>query len=135
MIDTFIKRVERKGLLTILAVGIVTIFLWDGRTSVSLISGGLLGLINLRWITKTVKGILEAYSESLSSKLLIREGSGPARVKKALLLIYFLKLGVLSLILIIVLKAGKVNPPALLAGFTIIILIILFEGIISAKKI
>ncbi len=121
IVDKFLKRVGIKSALIILVIGVLMIIIWDVMVSMSLLLGGMLGLINLRWITKTVRGILVAQN--------------PARAKGAVLSVYLLKLGILSLILIITLRTGKVNPPALLAGFTIIILIILFEGILSAKKI
>jgi len=121
IVDKFLKRVGTKSALIILVIGVLMIIIWDLMVAVSFVFGGMLGLINLRWITKTVSGIIESHN--------------PTRAKGAALSFYLLKLGVLSLVLIITLKTGKVNPPALLAGFTIIILIILFEGILSAKKI
>jgi hypothetical protein len=121
MVDTFLKKIEIKGGLIILIAGVFSAFLWDVRALLSLIFGGVLGLVNLRWISKTVKGILET--------------KNPTSAKRALLFIYLLKLGILSLILIMILKTGRVNAPALLAGFTMIIAIIFIEGIIYAKRV
>ncbi len=121
IIDRFLKRVEIRGALIILTFGFLMIFIWDVMVAVSFVFGGALGLVNLRWIAKTVKGVTESRN--------------PARAKGAMLSFYLLKLGIISLVLIITLKTGNVSPPALLAGFTIIILIILFVGILSAKKI
>ncbi|MEK6692428.1 MAG: ATP synthase subunit I [Nitrospirota bacterium] len=121
MIDRFLKRVEIRGALIILALGFLMIFIWDVMVAVSFVFGGVLGLVNIRWITKTVRGITESRN--------------PSRAKGAVLFFYLLKLGIIGLVLIITLKTGNVSPPALLSGFTIIILIILFEGIISARKI
>lgn len=136
MVNTFLKKVEINSALTILIAGIIAILFWDLKVLMSLIFGGLLGLVNLRWISKTVRGILEANPESPESpESSSGSVSGPIRAKRALLFVYLLKLAVLSLIFITVLKTGRINPPALLAGFTLIITVILFEGIIYAKRV
>jgi len=119
MTNAFLKRVEINSGLTLLIFGVISILFWDGRVLISLIFGGLLGLVNLRWISKTVRGILEI--------------KNPSRAKWALLFIHLLKIGIISLILIMVLRTGRLHPLAFLIGFTLIIAVILFEGIIFAK--
>lgn len=121
MVDVFLKRVEIKGALMILIAGALAFLLWDMMAPLSLILGGVLGLINLRWISKTIRGILG--------------GRNPGGAKRALAFSYIFKLGILGLLLIAVLKNRAFNPMAFLSGFTLIIMVIILEGVISARKV
>lgn len=121
MTKEFLKKVEINSALIIFIFGVLAILFWDGKVLISLIFGGLLGVVNLRWIYKTVRGILEVKS--------------PSRAKWALLFIYLSKLGIISLILIMALKTGRVNIPALLAGFTLVITVIILQGFLFAKRV
>jgi F0F1-type ATP synthase assembly protein I len=120
-VDTFIRRVEVKGSLAVLIAGALVFLLWNRMEPLSLILGGVLGMINLRLISKTVKGIVES--------------DNPAKAKRALFVSHITKLGILGLLLVVVIKTRTFNPLAFLAGFVIVIVIILIEGIISAKKV
>ncbi|MBI5198702.1 MAG: ATP synthase subunit I [Nitrospirae bacterium] len=120
-VDTFIRRVEVKGSLAVLIAGALVFLLWNRMEPLSLILGGVLGMINLRLISKTVKGIVES--------------DNPAKAKRALFVSHITKLGILGLLLVVVIKTRTFNPLTFLAGFVIVIVIILIEGIISAKKV
>lgn len=121
MIEEFLKKVEIYGAIIIFICSIITALFWDGKAIVSLILGGVFGLANLRWIYKTVKGIVEVRTAS--------------RAKMAFLSVYILKLGILGLLFIMIYKTGRFNTVAFLAGFTIILAIMLFEGMMFARKI
>ncbi len=120
-VDTFIRRVEVKGFLAVLIAGALVFLLWNRMEPLNLILGGVLGMINLRLISKTVKGIVES--------------DNPAKAKRALFVSHITKLGILGLLLVVVIKTRTFNPLTFLAGFAIVIVIILIEGVISAKKV
>ena len=120
MVNEFLKKVELYGAVIMLIGCVLAALFWDGMAIVSLIFGGILGLANLRWIYKTVKGIVEVKT--------------PSRAKIALLAVYILKLGILLLLFITIFKTGRFNTIAFLSGFTLILAIILFEGMIFAKR-
>ncbi len=120
-VETFIRSVEVKGFLAVLIAGALVFLLWNRMEPLNLILGGVLGMINLRLISKTVKGIVES--------------DNPAKAKRALFVSHITKLGILGLLLVVVIKTRTFNPLTFLAGFAIVIVIILIEGVISAKKV
>ena len=120
-VDTFIRRVEVRSSLAVLVAGALVFLLWNIMEPLSLILGGVLGIVNLRLISKTVKGIVES--------------GNPSKAQRALFVSHITKLGILGLLLVVVIKTRTFNPLTFLAGFAIVIVIILIEGIISAKRV
>lgn len=121
MVEVFLKKVEIKGVvLTIISALMVTLIWGEERLPLSLILGSALGLLNIRWTAKVVKGLLTLKS--------------PTRAKKVLLFIYLLKLGIISLFLILLLKKGLINAIALLAGLTLTVAVLLIEGVLSVRR-
>lgn len=92
--------------------------LWDWKKwPFSIVVGGLLGLINLRAMIWGIKGMLGAY-----------------RASSVLVFFSIIRLFILFLIIGWLLIQGLVNVPGVLTGFTIIVVVIMKEGLMHAEE-
>lgn len=92
--------------------------LWDWKKwPLSIIAGGLLGLVNLRAMIWGINGMVGAYKAS-----------------SVLVIFSIVRLFILFLIAGWLLIQGLVNVPGVLIGFTIIIIVIIKEGLIYAAE-
>lgn len=107
-----LKGVVKKSIFVILPLIAGSAFIEWKRLPLSIIIGWLLGIINLRALSRNVKGII---------------GSEKAGAKMAFLSITRL-VGLLSIIAILV-YLKVVNIIGLLIGFTVVFLFILIEGL------
>lgn len=110
------KRIYRKSAIILVPMAAVSVFYDWKRMLLSVAVGGMLALVNLRALARSVKGLL---------------GSGKAAAK--MMALSFIRLIMLFVILFLLFKYGRVNPIGVLIGFTLIFSIILVEGAREAK--
>jgi hypothetical protein len=115
--DLMIKRIYRQSAFAIAALAIISLFFIDWRFALGIVIGGLTGEVNLRGIVWSVKALLGAEKSEMKMT---------AFSMFRLLGIFFVltALAVFKLI----------NPYGLLAGFTVVFVIMIKEGIIAAKR-
>jgi hypothetical protein len=100
----------------LLSIAAVSVFYDYQRMLMSAVVGGILGLLNLRALSKNVKGLL-----------------GTEKAAGKLMFISFFRLAILFAVIFILLKKALVHPVGLLIGFTVIFTLIMIEGWREAK--
>lgn len=106
-----IRNVYRKAAVILIALSGLAVFFDSRRLIVSTVIGALLALINLRGLSRSIKGLL-----------------GSNRAAGKIIFSSYVRLFVLAVILFILFKKSLVNPIGILTGFTIILVLILVEG-------
>jgi hypothetical protein len=112
-----VKKIYILALILIPAAALVSA-IWDWKKwPLSIITGGLLGLVNLKAMIWGIKGMLGAY-----------------RASSVLVIFSIMRLLILFLIVGWLLIQGVVNVPGVLIGFTIIVIVIMKEGLVHAAE-
>ncbi len=125
-----VKGVAKKTALIVLCAAAATTALAllqaaDGRwwfLPVSVIAGGVLGLLNFRWLAVAVQ------------RVYLRKGATPVVSNLAAVFISLLKLSVIFIILFIVIKWQLLHVFGLVGGLSLCFLAILWEGATLMKK-
>ncbi len=113
----FLKGVFKKGIIIILLLaGVSVIFEWK-KLPLGILSGGLLGLLNLKGLVRGVKRFL--YTEKATAKMIF---------------LSMTRLFALSVTIFILIYFKIINVLGLLLGFTAIFILILIEGMRAAKE-
>ncbi len=116
-------RVTGQSLVIIGILIPVTAILFDISFSMGILAGGLAGIINFRSIVRSVKAIIGN----------IEPGS-LSRPTGKLIFFSILRLTLLFIVLFILISKRLVNVFGILAGFTVVFLVIIREGLREAKK-
>jgi hypothetical protein len=111
------QRIYRQCTFVLIPAAIISAFLSDWRFPLSILVGGLIGVGNLKGIILTVNAML---------------GVKMARAKMMALSMFKILMIFSVLLILIILKA--INPYGLLIGFTVVIIIIIKEGLRASKK-
>jgi hypothetical protein len=88
----------------------------------SVLFGGLLGLLNFRWLAIAVE------------RVYLRQGATPVGSNLAAVVISLLKLSLIFIVLFIVIKLQLVHVFGLVAGLSLCFLAILWEGATAMKQ-
>jgi len=115
-VNLLIKRTYKQSIIILLPVSILSAFIEWKKLPLSILVGGILGLVNLRGIVRGVQG-------------LIGHGS-PGK----LIFLSIFRLGILASILTILVIYKLVNIFGILIGFTIVVIAIIKEGLRAAKE-
>jgi len=91
--------------------------MWGRELALSILIGGILGLVNLRGLARGVEGLIGSY-----------------RPTGKIIFFSLLRLTALAVILGILFYYRAVNVLGILIGFTIVFATIIKEGLRSAKK-
>lgn len=112
-----LKGVFKKGIIIILLLaGVSVIFEWK-KLPLGILSGGLLGLLNLKGLVRGVKRFL--YTEKATAKMVF---------------LSMTRLFALSVAIFILIYFKIINVFGLLLGFTAVFILILIEGMRAAKE-
>ena len=111
-----LKRVAVKSLIVILPAAAASAFIDWKRLPVSIITGGIFGILNLRAIVRNVEGHI---------------GSDKAAVKMMFMSMVRIFILFSAIFLLIWLKI--VNIMWLLAGFTVVLVFIIVEGVKAGR--
>ncbi|MDA8337708.1 MAG: ATP synthase subunit I [Nitrospiraceae bacterium] len=115
--ELMVKRIYKQSAVMLIASAVISIFFTEWRFSLSILIGGIVGIGNLRGIVWSVTALL---------------GAGQARAKMMVLSTF--RLLVIFSVLIILAIFGVIKAYGLLAGFTIVFIIMIKESLIAAKK-
>jgi len=123
-VDAILKGVAKKtALIVSIASAGVVVFSVIQKTaqpwwflSASVLFGGALGLLNFRWLARSVQ------------RVYLRQGATPAGSSFAVVIISLLKLSLIFIILFIVIKWQLLHVFGLVGGLSLCFLAILWEG-------
>lgn len=117
--ELMIQRIYKQSILILIPLSLISIFFtsWDWRFSMSILIGGLIGIINLRGIAWSVRSLL-----------------GTEKAQTKMMVLSMFRLLVIFSILIILAILKVIKAYGLLIGFTVVFIIIVKEGLIAAKK-
>jgi len=112
-----LKRIYKRAILILLPLALLSAFIEWKKLPMSILIGGILGLINLRGLARGVYSIVGTYRPT--AKMVIST---------------IFRLGFLAAVLIILFAFKIVNVFGILIGFTVIFILIITEGLRLAKE-
>lgn len=107
-----IKRVSKQTVIVLLTLSILSAFIEWKRLPISILLGGILGLVNLKGLARGVEGLI-----------------GTHRPTGKLIFFSLLRLSILALILTILIIYGRVNIFGILIGFTVVFISLIIGGL------
>jgi len=112
-----IRRIQKSSLIVLFPLAALSAFLEWKKLPLSILIGGALGLVNLRGLAWGVQGLLGA--EKATGRML-----------------FFSQFRILMLFLILaaLLYLRLVNILGILAGFTVVFIMVLIEGMKNARE-
>ena len=114
---TLLSRIYKRAILILLPLALLSAFIEWKKLPMSILIGGILGLINLRGLARGVYSIVGTYRPS--AKMVIST---------------ILRLGFLAVVLILLFALKVVNVFGILIGFTVVFILIMTEGLRLAKE-
>ncbi len=112
-----LRRVIQKSIFIIIpAAALASFFEWK-KLPLGILTGGLLGILNLRGLVRSVEGLI---------------GSAVSTAK--IVLLSMTRLLLLFLAIFVLIKFNLINILGLLSGFTIVFILILIEGVKMSKS-
>jgi hypothetical protein len=112
-----LKRVVKRSLIVLIILSVLSVFFFDWKIPLSILLGGALGIVNLRGLIWGIEGLLH----------------GP-KAKIAIVFSSLTRLFILSLIIFLMIKFDIANIFGLLAGLTVVFVILPLEGFLSERK-
>lgn len=111
------KRIYKQGILILLPVAAISAFFDWRKYPLSILIGGILGLVNLRGLVRGVENLV-----------------GTFRPTAKLVIFSILRLGILAAVLTILIALRLVSIMGLLMGFTVVFFVIMKEGLRASKE-
>ncbi len=115
--EIMIKRVNKQSAVILLPLSLISFFPTDWRFALSILIGGLVGIVNLKGLVWSVNALF-----------------GMERAGGKIVFLSLFRLLVVFSILIILAAFNVINPVSLLIGLTVVFAIILKEGLLAAKR-
>jgi len=112
-----IKRIYKRAILILLPLALLSAFIEWKKLPMSILIGGILGLINLRGLARGVYSIVGTYRPT--AKIVIST---------------IFRLGFLAVVLILLFALKVVNVFGILIGFTVVFILIMTEGLRLARE-
>jgi hypothetical protein len=112
-----LKRIYKKAIFILLPLALLSAFIEWKKLPMSILIGGILGLINLRGLARGVYSIVGTYRPT--AKIVIST---------------IFRLGFLAAVLILLFALKIVNVFGILIGFTVVFILIITEGLRLAKE-
>ena len=112
-----IQKIHRNSLVLLFPLAAASAFMEWRQLPLSILVGGVLGILNIRALARGVQGVLG--SQKSSAKMLFFSQ---------------FRLVMLFLILAVLLYLKVVNIFGILAGFTVVFTMVIIEGLKHAKK-
>lgn len=113
-----IKRIYKESAILLILSAALSAFVEWKKLPVSILIGGVLGLANLKGLVWGVEGLIGARQQ----------------VTAALVFFSLLRFFMLSVILIILFWLKLINVAGIFIGFTLVLILLLKEGLKSAKN-
>src|SRR4030042_1750134 len=115
------KRIYKQAAIILLALAVFSAFIEKyinlEKLPISIIIGGILGLVNLRGLARSVENLVGTY-----------------RPTAKVVIFSILRLAMLAVVLIILIALRLVSIMGLLIGFTIVFFVIMKEGLRESKE-
>ncbi len=111
------KRIYKQGILLLLPVAAVSAYFNWRMYPLSILIGGILGLVNLRGLSRAVENLVGTY-----------------RPTARLVIFSILRLAALAIILTVLIALRVVSIFGLLIGFTVVFFVIMKEGLKASKE-
>ncbi len=115
--NLLVKRTFKQSIIILLSLSILSAFIEWKKLPVSILIGGVLGLANLRAIARGVENLIKTY-----------------RPTGKLIFLSIFRLFILASVLTILVVYKLVNIFGVLIGFTVVVIVILKEGLKVAKE-
>lgn len=112
-----IKRIYRKSFLVLIPLALLSALIEWKKLPLSIIIGGALGFANVKGLAWGVRGLI-----------------GTGRAKGRMIIFSMMRLFLLFMILSLLVYLRLVNVFGILAGFTVIFVLLLTEGLRYAKN-
>ncbi len=113
---TLLNRIYKRAVFILLPLALLSAFIEWKKLPMSILIGGILGLINLRGLARGVYSLVGTYRPT--AKIVIST---------------ILRLGLLAVVLILLFALKVVNVFGILIGFTVVFVLIMTEGLRAAK--
>lgn len=114
--NPLIRKTIRLSAIILLPLSIFSAFMWGRKLAMSILIGGILGLVNLRGLARGVEGLI-----------------GSHRPTGKIIFLSLLRLTALAVILGLLFYYQAVDVLGILIGFTIVFAVIIKEGLRSVK--
>lgn len=114
---TLLNRIYKRAVFILLPLALLSAFIEWKRLPLSILIGGILGLINLRGLARGVYSLI-----------------GTDRPTAKIVISTMLRLGFLAVVLILLFASKVVNVFGILIGFTVVFVLIMTEGLRAAKE-
>ena len=111
------KRIYKQGILILLPVAAISAFFDWRKYPLSILIGGILGLVNLRGLARSVENLVGTY-----------------RPTAKVVIFSILRLAMLAVILVTLIALRLVSIIGLLIGFTVVFFVIMKEGLRESKE-
>jgi len=114
-----IKRITKQTIIFLLPLSILSAFIEWKKFPISILIGGIIGLLNLKSLTKGVEELAGTYQQPPKGRLYLAS---------------FLRLFIIACILVIFILLKAINILGILIGFTGFFIILVKEGLKAAKE-
>jgi hypothetical protein len=114
--ETVSKKIDSYNWVTLFILGVMSFFLANADMTLGIILGGLLIIANFNVLEHTIRGAFD------------RNGAMKAK-KKSIILKYYLRLGVMGILIYLLITKGWVNPIGLVIGLSTVVISITIMGI------
>jgi hypothetical protein len=114
---SLVKKIYKQSIIILIPLAALSAFIEWKKLPISILVGGILGLVNLSGLARGVQGIIGTY-----------------RPTGKLFIFSLLRLAILACVLGILIIYKLVNVLGILIGFTVVFISILKEGLRSAKE-
>ena len=115
--NPIIKRTFRLSAIILLPLSVASALMWGRKLALSILIGGILGLVNLRGLARGVEGLFGSY-----------------RATGKIIFFSLLRFTALAVILGILFYYRSVDVLGILIGFTVVFAAIIKEGLRSVKE-
>lgn len=113
-----IKRIYKHSIIALIVLSVIAVFIEWKRLPVSILSGGLIGLANLKGLAWGLRG-LSGEDKQITGKFLVFS---------------FLRMFGIALFLLVLFIYEIVSVVGVAVGFTLVMAILLTEGLKSARN-
>jgi len=112
-----VRQVIKNSLIVIVPALVVSLIYFERKVFTGLISGWVLGVVNLRQLSKNIHNLL-----------------GAVGARSKIVLLSILRLSILFIVIFLLIYMKLVNPFGLLGGFTVVFLFTIIEGLRLAQR-
>lgn len=114
-----IKKTSKQTVIVLIPLSILSAFIEWKRLPISILLGGLIGLLNLKGLAKEIEGLVVTYQQAPKGRLIFGSVT---------------RLFIIACVLGILFYFNLINPFGILIGFTVFFIIFVKESLRAAKE-